>query len=250
MTSWEVPPTDKTLHADEVHVWLADQKIFLTAIPVLYRLLNVDEVRKAAQFRFEKDRNRYIIAHGLLRLLLANYVQLPAAQLNYCYNAYGKPELAISHGQDTLHFNLSHTHELIIYAFTYSRHVGIDIEYIRGNIEYEQLAKHYFSSFEYAELQRLPLSIRRQVFFQCWTRKEAYIKARGLGLSLGLDTFDITVQPGLPVRLLASRENAQETTRWLFAPLPIDADYAGTLVVERQDWHMCCWQLLPSSIVK
>jgi 4'-phosphopantetheinyl transferase len=243
-----MPPADRTLHRDEVHVWLVEQEMFHTTIPDLNLLLSEEEAKKAARFYFERDRKCFIIAHSLLRKLLASYTHVPPTQLCFSQNAYGKPALVSSPQGDLVSFNISHSHDLIIYAFTYARHVGIDVEYMRTNIEYEQLAKHYFSPAEHAELQSLPSSQRQQAFFQCWTRKEAYIKARGLGLSLPLASFDVTVQPGAPVKLLASREDARETTRWLFAPLPLDTHYAGTLVAEGQDWQMRLWQLSPHSI--
>lgn len=248
LTCWTTPPADRMLHDDEVHVWLASYKKFHAQLSELRDLLNVDEAKKAARFYFEKDRERFIVTHGLLRKLLAGYTNISSAQLDFQYNAYGKPALASSFQKEPLHFNLSHTQDLIVYAFTYTRNVGIDIEYIRADIEYEQLARHYFSSFEQAELQRLPLSLHQQAFFNCWTQKEAYIKARGLGLSLALDSFDVTVQPDAPVRLLASRESAQEAARWRFASLPVNSNYAGTVAVEGQDWQMHCWQLLPHTL--
>lgn len=248
LTCWTMPPIDRTLHHDEVHVWLAEYNTFRSQIPDLHLLLNVEEAKKAAQFYFEKDRRRFIVTHGLLRKLLAGYTNIPAAQLNFHHNAYGKPELSDQPQKATLHFNLSHSHELIVYAFTYAGDIGVDIEYMRADIEYEQLTRRYFSPFENVELRRLPLSQCQQAFFNCWTRKEAYIKARGLGLSLALDSFDVTVRPDDPVKLLASRENAQEANRWLFASLPMSPQYAGTVIAEGHDWHMHCWQLLPHNI--
>lgn len=245
---WTMPPADRTLHQDEIHVWLVTYEMFRAQLPDLCLLLSVDEAKKAGQFYFEKDRRRFIVTHGLLRMLLAGYTNLPPTQLSFQYNAYGKPELASYPQKEPLHFNISHTHNLIVYAFTHTRNIGIDIEYIRTDIEYEQLARRYFSPFENAELQRLPLLQRQQAFFDCWTRKEAYIKARGLGLSLALDSFDVTVQPDDPVKLLASRESVQETNRWLFASLSISSNYAGTLVAEGQGWQMRCWQLLPHTL--
>ncbi len=245
---WATPPADRTLHDDEIHIWLASYKMFHAQLPELRGLLTIDEAEKAARFRFEKDRERFIVTHSLLRKLLAGYTSTSPTQLVFQHNAYGKPALSSYHQEGPLHFNLSHSQDLIVYAFTFIRNIGIDIEYIRTDIEHEQLARHYFSPFERAELQHLPPSLRQQAFFDCWTRKEAYIKARGLGLSLALDSFDVTIRPNAPVELLASRESAQETTRWRFAPLPMHSDYAGTVVTEGQDWQMRCWQLLPDTL--
>jgi 4'-phosphopantetheinyl transferase len=236
------------LYDDEVHIWLASYKMFHAQLAELHDLLTVDEAERAARFRFEKDRERFIVTHSMLRKLLASYTGISPDQLAFQHNAYGKPSLSSYPQKELLRFNLSHSQDLIIYAFTCTRDIGIDIEYRRTDIEHEQLARHYFSPFERAELQSLPPSLRQQAFFDCWTRKEAYIKARGQGLSLALASFDVTIQPNAPVKLLASRESAHETIRWRFASLPMHSDYAGTVVAEGQDWQMRCWQLLPDTL--
>jgi 4'-phosphopantetheinyl transferase len=243
---WKIPPEPVILSKDEVHVWRVSSLQPFPAIQYLRSLLSGDEVARADRFYFEKDRHRFIVTHGLLRILLARYLNTPfidAGQLRFCYNEYGKPLLDLGTQDHTLNFNLSHSHELVLFAFTDMRQVGVDIEYMRPGLDNESLAEHYFSPLENEMLQALPTSVRMEAFYQCWARKEAYIKARGKGLSIPLDVFDVSLRPSEPAMLLNSREDPRETERWRLCALHPDPNYAGALAVEGDDWHLCCWQL-------
>ncbi len=244
---WNVPPDDITLRGNEVHIWRASLNLPVSMVQDLKPILSAEEVTRAERFYFERDRHRHIIAHALLRILLGRYLGIETGQIRFSFNAYGKPFLDLDLGQDlssretTLHFNLSHSHELALYAFTYARQVGIDVEHMRSNIDYLSLAEHYFSPRENAMLQELPEALRYEGFFNCWTRKEAYIKARGKGLSLPLDLFDVSLKPGEPAALLGSREDPPQTAYWSLRELAPGAGYAGALAVEGHDWDVCCW---------
>lgn len=239
---WRIPSVDLTLGDHETHIWRAVlNESRLSSLPYEH-LLSEEEVTRARRFRFERDRQHFIQAHGVLRCLLAHYLHTEPRQLRFQYNAYGKPSLALPSRESTLHFNLSHSHELALYAFTYNRHIGIDIEYMRSDISYGELARHSFSAHEHASFTALPLSLQRQAFFNCWTRKEAYIKARGLGLSLPLHLFDVSLQPGERAVLLASREDPRETARWSFHELLPQPDYAAAVVVEGEETAVQQWQ--------
>ena len=150
--------------------------------------------------------------------------------------------LADRFAETGLQFNLSHSAELALYAFTYQRQIGVDVEYMRPNIECDLLARSQFSPTEYTALQALPPLLQEKAFFLCWSRKESYIKAKGMGLSLPLDQFDVSLVPGEPAQLLDSREEAQATTHWSLHSLEPGNDYAGALTVEGFDWHLRCWQ--------
>ena len=113
---------------------------------------------------------------------------------------------------------------------------------MRSGIDYEELARYSFSPYEQAELRALPQSLKQQGFYNCWTRKEAYIKAIGKGLSLPLDSFDVSLRPGEPAKLLASREESQKTMDWSMRELSPGKSYAGALVVEGSGWDVSCWQ--------
>ena len=239
---WDIPPPDIVLRDNEVHVWRASLNAPLSDIAALKRLLSDEEVARAERFYFEKGRHGYIVTHGILRILLGSYLDVDPRQLRFQTNTYGKPFLENTAHNTRLHFNLSHAHELVVYAFTSIGEVGIDVEYTRTNVEYEALAKHFFSPYECAMLHDLPESMKREAFFNCWTRKEAYIKARGMGLSLPLNLFDVSLTPGEPAALLHIRDNAQEVTRWTFEAMTMPPEYAGALAVEGHSWYACYWQ--------
>lgn len=242
---WGRPPDQVVLAEDEVHVWRASVLQPPATIQYWRSLLSEDEVARAERFYFEKDRHRFIVSHGLLRVLLARYLNTPflnASQLRFCNNDYGKPSLDLGMQDRTLNFNLSHSDELVLFAFTYVRQIGVDIEYMRPDLDYQSLAEHYFSSLEHQMLQALPASARLEAFYQCWTRKEAYIKARGKGLSIPLDVFDVSLRPDEPAMVLGSREDPQETERWKLYALHSDSNYASALAVEGHGWHLHCWQ--------
>jgi 4'-phosphopantetheinyl transferase len=241
---WEIPIEQVVLAEDEVHVWRASVLQPLATIQYLQSFLSEDEIARAARFYFEKDRHRYIVTHGLLRILLACYLNsIDARQLQFCNNAYGKPSLDLNRQDHALNFNLSHSHELVLFAFTYVRQIGVDIEYMRPDVDYEALTKHYFSSLENKMLQTLLISARLEAFYRCWTRKEAYIKARGKGLSIPLDVFDVSLRPDEPAALLNSREDPHETASWRLCALHPAPNYAGALAVEGDIWRLRCWQL-------
>ncbi|HKP10473.1 MAG TPA: 4'-phosphopantetheinyl transferase superfamily protein, partial [Blastocatellia bacterium] len=160
--------------------------------------------------------------------------------LSFGYSEHGKPSLAGSHSGD-LRFNVSHSHELALFAFTWGRELGVDIEWIRPEVAGEQIAEQFFSRDEVATLRALPPGRQAEAFFNCWTRKEAYIKARGEGLSLPLHLFDVSLAPGEPAALLRAAMS-DETTRWTMTALAPGAGYKAALVAEGRDWHLRRWQ--------
>ncbi len=241
---WRPPSKDVALAANEIHVWRAPLDVPLSTIQVLQPVLNPEELTKAERFRFAKDRDRYIVGRGVLRMLLARYVQQPPEGLSFAYNQYGKPTLSNLPEGKSLEFNISHSHDLALFAFTSIGPLGVDVEYMREDIDYEQLAQHFFSVQENASLQSLPRTMWRQAFYNCWTRKEAYIKARGEGLAIPLDQFDVSLKPGELAALLSSRES--DVANWTFQELLPGADYGGALAINNRDWQLRCWQWSPS----
>ena len=229
-----------TLNA--VHVWRASLEAPLNVVNLLKYVLSPDECDRSSRFHFENDRRHWIVAHGVLRLLLGRYLDVEASELKFVINDYGKPALAQTPHKARLHFNLSHSGELVLYAFAYDREVGIDVEYMRAPFDYEEVASHYFSSSERAALHALPISLREEAFFSCWTRKEAYIKALGKGLSLPLDQFDVSLTPGEPAALLINRQDLLAPAQWSLCALVPGVRYAGALAVEGIGWQLSCWQ--------
>lgn len=240
---WQFPPSDLALGDNEVHVWQASLEAPASELENLRKILSEDEQKRADRFRFPKDRHHFIISHAVLRILLGRYLKLPAETIRFEYNKYGKPSLARTVGDDSLKFNLSHSGKLALYAFVRHREVGIDVEWSHRRIDQaEQIAKRFFSAAENEVFRALPEYLKREAFFNCWTRKEAYIKARGRGLSLPLDQFDVTLRPGEPAKLLATRDDPSQASCWTMQAIDPGADYIAALLVEGDGWQMKCWR--------
>ncbi len=232
-TLWLPPPQNLDLTTDRVDVW----RIHLSLTTPNDDSLSADERQRAARFHFDTDRDRYIVAHASLRDILSRYLQCEPHELKFSTNEYGKPSLP---GHD-IAFNLSHSGNFALVALASGRNIGVDIELIREDIELESLARRNFSPREVSELMALPPEQRTLGFFHCWTRKEAYIKAQGLGLSLPLDSFDVSLAPNEPAILRATRPDANESARWSLHSLDVESNYAAALAVEGNDLEIRCW---------
>jgi 4'-phosphopantetheinyl transferase len=237
---WQRAAAPPELSAAEVHVWRISLECGDTALDRLRTFLADDERQRAGRFYFEKDRRHFIAGRGALRCLVAGYLVRHPSEVRFEYTNYGKPLLAGRPGAAELRFNLSHSHGLALLAVTRGRDVGVDLERIRENLDGEQLAERFFSPREVAVLRSLPLELRREAFFQCWTRKEAYIKANGKGLSLPLDQFDVTLRPGEPAALLATHYEPSEAHRWSMHGLMPGEGFVGALAVEGQFGRLWC----------
>lgn len=215
---------------DEVHVWRArlenDEDVSR-----LEPILSDDEIRRANRFRFAEHRRRFVIARGCLRQLLAGYLQIDARELLFIYSAEGKPSLDVRHESDLL-FNVSHSGEIAGFAFALRRTLGIDVELIRRDVDVEEIPKRFFSAAEQVALDTLEGEHKVQGFFRCWTRKEAYVKAVGSGLSLPLRDFDVSLMPGETPKLLATRPDPTLAGRWSMASLDFGEEYAAAVIVE------------------
>lgn len=196
-------------------------------------LLGPDERERAHSFHFPEDWQRYVYGRGLLRWLLGSYLELDPAALKFTYSEHGKPELAAGLSPRPLHFNLSHSGTKLLLAFAWERRVGADVEQVTGNRDLEQIAKRFFSPAERTALLALEGNTRKEAFYLCWSRKEAFLKAVGDGLSMPLDQFDVAVHPGKPAALLATRPDPTEAERWEMHGVDMGPGYAAAVVLER-----------------
>jgi len=215
---------------DEIHVWHQSLARGPAEVATLRSLLSPDELQRADRFRFDKDRNQFIVSRGTLRTLLGWYLNLSPEELRFASSAYGRPGLAAETPARTLDFNVSHSGELALLAFAHGRKIGIDVEKVRRDFATSEIAERFFSTAERAALRELPHEQRHEAFFRCWTRKEAFIKALGEGLSHPLDQFDVSLAPGVPAALLATRPDVLEVRRWTLWNIQVPADYAAALV--------------------
>ncbi len=220
---------DLSLAANDLHVWLIPIDAPPDRLARLGAILSPDEQQRAARFHFERDRIRFTAARAALRRILSRYLRCAPADLAFDYSPHGKPALP---GDNPLSFNLSHSGDWAVCAVTLSRRVGVDIELIRPDLASETIAERFFSPREAAELRALPRHEQPAAFFRCWTRKEAFVKARGEGLSLPLDRFDVTLRPGEPPALLRTLDDPREAARWSMAALSAPPGYEATVVVE------------------
>jgi 4'-phosphopantetheinyl transferase len=243
---WESPPEFVEPRHGEVQVWRAFLDVLPSYVESLSPILCATERDRAARFHFERDRSRFIAARAFLRILLGHYLRKTPSEIQFGYGPNGKPFL-VGEGTRNLRFNVSHSHGLALYAVTLGAEVGIDLEYIRQNMSTHNMSRRFFSAQEVAALESLPRDQRQKAFFVCWTRKEAYIKARGEGLSVALDSFSVTLKPDEPPALLAFQEEPQETSRWSFLEVDPDPQYVAAVAVEGRNAFLTCLEF-PSKV--
>jgi len=233
LNSW-APNTEMCELGDsEIHVWRAYLDSQEAVLHRFETTLSSDEKARANRFHFPRDRNSFVAARGVLRELLAKYVGRGPRGLQFDYGPQGKPSLRANPEENSVQFNVSHSHGLALLAFARGRHLGVDVELIRPEFAVDEIADRYFSPEEAMELRGLPPSLRAEAFFLCWTRKEAYIKARGEGLHIPLRSFHVSLTPGQPERL-----ESADSSRWSLYSLRPDPRYVGALVGEGGGWRV------------
>ncbi|HEX5611275.1 MAG TPA: 4'-phosphopantetheinyl transferase superfamily protein [Burkholderiales bacterium] len=194
-------------------------------------LLLDDEVERANRFLVEKERNRFIVARATLRRLLAERLGVSPRAVRLARGTHGKPALAWPLSESGLHFNVSHSQNLAAYAFSHGREIGIDVEAVRPMPDAEDVARRFFSRNERTAFFSLDPVDRCLAFFHCWTRKEAFIKAIGDGLSHPLSAFDVTLKPGEAPRLLRVGDRPGERSGWSLGEFDPGAGFVGAFVV-------------------
>jgi 4'-phosphopantetheinyl transferase len=215
-----------------IRVWRAALDRPESETAALAALLAPDERARADRFRFERDRRRFAVGRGLLRTLLARTLATAPEEIVFCYGTRGKPALARADGTD-LEFNLSHSNGLALLATSWGRAVGIDLEYEGKSVDFLGIADRYFTSQELGQIRNQPEEAgRRRAFFRGWARKEAFLKARGDGLWVGLDQFEVSIDADLPPRVVWTAWDPDEAGRWSVHALDVAPDFASALVVE------------------
>ena len=224
----------------EVHVWSVRLDPSAEQVERLGRSLSADEWERANRFRFDKHRRQYVVGRGALRALLAAYVGGRPEAVRFRYGHRGKPFLESPDPGD-LQFNLSNSDELALVGFVRGPEIGVDIEYLKPMPDCEQIAERFFSESERKVLRGVPGPRKEEAFFNCWTRKEAYLKAVGEGLAAPLDSFDVTLAPGEPPRMLTLEGDATRAARWFFHHLLPAEQYLGAVAIEGGQWEVKTW---------
>ena len=240
--TWLCGPETLDLSAGEVHVWKACLDQGKERTQELRRTLSGEEEARASRFHFPEHRDRYVVSHGALRDILRRYRWMVREPLAFVTLSHGKPELSEEARGRKLRFNLSHSQSVALVAVAADREVGVDVEYIREFAGWEDIARQYFSVPERLALDNKPEPERMAAFFNCWTRKEAYAKAKGMGLSIPLNSFSTEVSADKLVRAVPGEIS---DTAWSLEDLNPGKSYAGALVVEGRLSRLTQWNWDP-----
>jgi 4'-phosphopantetheinyl transferase len=222
------------LEADQVHIWRADLGVPEPEFDRLELTVSPGERIRASRFRLAEDGRRFLAGRAILRDVLARYCDLVPAELLFARGAHGKPMIA-SGGMDWLRINSSHSGKFVLVAVARDREVGVDVERIQPALVDSKIAGHFFAPGEMCALRKLNRQLRTAAFFACWTRKEAYVKARGDGLFSGLNDFEVTVAPNQPAELIRGDKS------WSLRSLNIADGFASACAVEGSDWNLRLW---------
>ncbi len=241
---WAGPPPsgpEPRLVAGEVHVWRAFLEIGEPEFHHIASALSPDEHSRAERFRFPSDRRAFLVSRSVLRSILGRYLSETPAKVAFICGE-GKPSLAAA-GSRWLRFNASHSHGLALYAVAREREVGVDVERIQPELASWQAASEFFAEGEIRALSQYGDEQWVRAFFACWTRKEAYLKARGSGLVAPLNSFAVPVDPafGQPARI------ANGTGVWSLQSLDAGEGYAAACAAQGSDWRTCLWQWSPQA---
>jgi 4'-phosphopantetheinyl transferase len=233
---WLAPPPSLALVSNEVHVWLVRADHATLCMVCCENLLGTAERERAARFKFEKDRRLYTVAHAALRSVLADYLILTPADLQFETGPRGKPRLAPTFRNDSLEFNLSHSSEVALIAVTRKREIGVDVEQVKKQFAFAEVAERYFTAKEVSAIRALPEGLQRRAFYQCWTSKEAFLKAKGVGLSGELDEVEI---------LFGDKDRVQVKSTlsgWYLSELNPCDDYVGAVALEGDEYVLGRYQ--------
>jgi 4'-phosphopantetheinyl transferase len=239
MIAWSLAPSPPALPADEVHVWSAALTVGQDQLRRMAMLLDASERHRAGRYVHIRSREQYVIARGVLRILLGRYLDVAPTTVRFASGPQGKP-LLVSGGRE-LHFNVSHSEGMALIAVTRRSQVGVDVERIRPCETYLDMADRFFTPGEAAALRSLPTDRSEEAFFHVWTRKEAFLKALGLGLSHGLERFEVSVLPNDPPRIKHIDGDPCAGAKWSLTHLTPAPGYVGALAVEGQGHRLCCW---------
>jgi 4'-phosphopantetheinyl transferase len=243
---WVKPTSlaDLALKKNEVHVWLVQANDKSLSLEACAALLSAPERDRAERFKFESDRRRYMIAHGALRSIFSIYLNHPAAELQFEAGPNDKPKLASPDARKRLEFNLSHSHEVTLIAVTQAREVGVDVEWVKEDFAFHEVAERFFTAREVTALNSLPRNLQRKAFYKCWTSKEAFLKAKGTGLSGEFDEVEISCTPEKGVRVNGTIPN------WTLVELNPPSGYMGALALEGPECQLRCfrWRQLANDL--
>lgn len=244
VSTFSAPPAALSLSEDEIHLWRLDRREWSGELLRMRDLLSAPERERAGRFHFAKDRDFYIARHGALRVILGRYLPRNPAELAFSYSARGKPSLETGE----LHFNDSHSSDCALFAVTKACSLGVDIEAVRPIPEFENIAERYFSPREVAMMRALPPEIRMHAFYTAWTRKEAFLKATGEGITVSLPKVEVTLSPEDPPAILAVPGDPDAATAWKMKAFSPAQGYLGAIAFRHCDLELKLWSASPATL--
>lgn len=239
---WRSPGGENLgLAVDEIHIWRASLDHPPSVTERLAHALSADERARAERLRLEGVRRRFVAGRGMVRAILARYLDADPGRIRFAYGPRGKPELDAPFDACGLRFSIAHSHALLLCAVTRGRAVGVDLESLGATVDVDAIARRFFSSGESAALQSMPEPERLPAFLRGWTSKEAYLKATGQGLGDRLDTVEVALgrRPAMLVRVDGEADRA---AGWELVELTPAPGYVGALVAEGRGWVLSCWE--------
>jgi 4'-phosphopantetheinyl transferase len=232
---WPVPTVFPGLDDREVHVWQVRIGQVPGSLSRFESVMTPEEIERAGRFRFPADRERYVTARGLSKWLLAYYVESAPEAIVFTVGRHGKPELVPETNPNSIRFNLTHSGDVVLCALSAGRRVGVDVEQYR-DVSWDELAVRVFSPSELNVYASLPAADRERVFFSFWTRKEAYIKAVGGGLTLSLSAFSVSLDDRARVIHASDAESV-----WIYESLDVGPGYAAAVAAEGDGFLVRTW---------
>lgn len=227
--SWKTVDVFPSISLGSVHLWRSNLTVCPSKLSLFWNVLSQDEKNRAYRFRFEKDRMHFIVARGTLRILLGKYLGKTAQSLRFTYSKYNKPMLE---NEQDLQFNISHAAGIGLFSFTPKSDIGVDLERVNESIEVQKLAGRFFSENEVQTIFALPMKLQAKAFFYAWTRKEAFIKGHGEGLSLPLDQFEVSILESDIVELKSIAWSPNEANQWSLYSFEPQGNIMGALAVK------------------
>jgi len=230
------------LKRSEIHVWGAWLDASQSFLEESVNCLSPDELQRALRLRFREDKDRFIAGRAVLRSIVSKYLNLPPSKVELQYGPHGKPRLTPPAGESRLEFNLSHTGDAALVAISLAREVGIDIEKIRADISFMRLAERFFHPEEAATLRSLPPENRNAAFFELWTRKEACVKAMGIGLRIPLRRIRVSLDNENPQYVHGPSHDGGKSGDWSIMPIEAPRGYAAAIAAQGRGWSVSLFE--------
>lgn len=228
-----------SLEPDHVHIWSVSKSNHIDRLQQYWEILNQEERLRAGKFRFSKDQNCFVIARGVLRILLGKYLSIDPVKIQFKRGHNGKPYVDY---EINIQFNVSHSRNMIVLGFVLEHNIGVDIEYALREVEIIKIANLFFAKEEVTALMALEKDYHTQAFYNCWTRKEAFIKAEGSGLAFPLDQFVVSLDSKEEATLIDTKWDKKEKEKWVLDTLEPEENYIGAVSVKGNVSEIQTWQ--------